>query len=470
MKTFFLDLMKKLSIWRDLLLILLVAAGAFFFVQKGQAVKLLNPDSIWQDIWKEQVQQTPSTMPEVDADGNPIVKKALTAPAHAADIFKPVPLKDIEAISNSPIWTPAGDYNDLRARLGQLKKDYQDATTAGDAKTAREKLVLYCKDDPAGKILEWPNPLTQATLTNLICEQNTQDLSAAIETAKTASQAVSSGDQNADLYKTQESLGQAFTALKQSIDNASANPECATLAQGAEARLSEAKTLLDTIGQSRDGINQKLVRQEFDAIIRDGGAVTDQTDAAIVAQLLERIRKFRDLQKSLDTNNAIIDQPKLDRLQEVQTKIESGKETRITSVRKNIEALAGTDKIQENREVLNQIMDLYKILESLGDPKASSDKRQYDGYLQKLDATSTVQEMGTLMDEAEKDLATLKTQMEAKQDTTEIVKKLTESMDKLDTLRKKPSVRRAPGGTEAGRRASKISNEWGQYRKKLRQE
>ncbi len=468
MKTFFFDLMKKLSIWRDILLILLVAAGAFFFVQKGQAVKLLNPDEIWQNIWKEQV-QAPIETPELDANGNPIIKKALNAPSHASDIFKNVSLKDIENISNSPIWTPAGDYNDLRARLGALKKDYQDATTAGDAKTAREKLIQYCKDDPAGKILEWTNP-PQTILTNLICEQNTQDLSTAIEAAKTASQAISTGDPNTDLFKSLDALGQAYSSLKQSIDTASANPECTTLAQGTESRLSEAKNLLDTIGQSRDSISEKLVRQEYDALMRDGGAVNDQTEAATVAQLLERIRKFRDLQKSLDSNSTIIDQPKLDRLQEIQTKIESGKDARIAAVRTKIDELAKTEKLQENLGVLNQIKELWNTLESLGDPKANSDRRQYDGYILKLEAASTVQEMNTMMDEAEKDLATLKTQMEAKQDTTEIVKKLTESMDKLDTLRKKPSVRRAPGGTEAGRRASKVSNEWTQIRKKLRQE
>jgi hypothetical protein len=469
MKTFFLDFMKKLSRWRDILLVLLVAAGAFFFVQKGQAVKLLDPDEIWQKIWIEQVPPQPEPEDQLGPDGQPVPKKALNAPSHASDIFKVVPLKDIEAISSNPIWTPAGDYTQLRARLESLKKDYQDATTAGDTKTAREKLVQYCKDDPAGRILQWPNP-PQTILTNLVCEQNTQDLSAAIEAARTANQSISSGDQNADLVKTLDSLGQAHAALKQAVDTASANPECITQAQGTEARLADAKSLLDSIGQARDGISERLVKQEFDTIIRDGGAVTDQTDAAAVAQLLERIRKFRDLQKSLDATNTIIDQPKLDRLQEVQTKVESGKDARITAVRQQIQTLAGTENLQENRDILNQILGLFDTLEKLGDPKANSDRRQYDGYIQKIEAASTVQEINTLLDEAEKDLATLKTQIEAKQDSTELVKKLTDSLDKLDTLRKKPSVRRAPGGTEAGRRATTVLNEWKRVRQKLRQE
>ena len=467
MKTFFLDLMKKLARWRDIILVLLVAAGAFFFAQKGQAVKLLNPDEIWQKIWIEQVPDTPVT-PELGEDGQPIVKPPLNAPSHASDIFIQVPIKEIEAISTNPIWTPAGDYTELRARLESLKKDYQDATTAGDAKTAREKLIQYCKDDPAGRILQWPNP-PQTILNNLICEQNTQDLSAAIESARNASQSASAGDQNTDLLKTLDVLGQAHASLKLALDTSSANPECLTLTQGAEARMTEAKSLLDTIGQAKDSISEKLVRQDFDSIIRDGGSVTEQTEVGTVAELLERIRKFRDLQKSLDSTNTIIDPPKMERLQEIQTKIESGKDARITAVRQNIETLAGTEKFQENREVLNQILDLFDKLEKLGDTKATSDRRPYDGYIQKIEAASIVQEINTLLDETEKDLASLKTQMEAKQDTTELVKKLTESMDKLDTLRKKPSVRRAPGGNEAGRRFTTVSNEWKRVRQKLRQ-
>lgn len=466
MKTFFLDLMKKLSIWRDVLLVVLLAVAAFLFAQKGQAVNKQDPDEIWQNIWKEQVDPVPEPTQAVDEQGNPIVQPALNAPSHASDLFKVIPLKDIESISSNPIWTPAAEYTDLRVRLEQLKKDYQDATTAGDTKTAREKLTQYCKDDPAGRILQWTNP-PQTLLNNLVAEQNTQELSAAIESAKNANQAASSGDQ-ADLLKTQEALGTAFTALKQAIDTATANPEFLNQAQGAEARLSEAKSLLDSIGQARDGISERLVRQEYDTIIRDGGAVNDQTDAAAVATLLERIRKFRELQKSLDPNSTIIDQPKMDRLQEIQTKVESGKETRITAVRQEIETLAATEKLQENREVLTKILGLIDTLEKLGDPKAASDRRPYEGYMQKLDAASTVQEINTLLDEAEKDMATLKTQMEANQDTTELVKKLTESLDKLDVLRKKPSVRRAPGGAEAGRRATTVSNEWKRVRQKLR--
>ncbi len=467
MKTFFLDLMKKLSRWRDIVLVLLVAAGAFFFAQKGQAVKMLNPDEIWQNIWKEQVQEM-VVNPDLDENGNPIEKKALTAPSHASDIFKPVQLKEIEAISTNPIWTPAGDYTELRARLESLKKDYQDATTAGDTKTAREKLIQYCKDDPAGRILQWPNP-PQTILNNLICEQNTQDLSAAIESARNANQSASSGDQSADLNKSLDILTQAHSSLKQALDTASKNPECLNIAQGAEARMTEAKSLLDAIGQAKDSISERLVRQDFDSIIRDGGSVTEQTEVGTVAELLGRIRKFRDLQKTLDPNNTIIDPPKMERLQEIQTKVESGKDARIAAVRQNIETLAGTEKFQENREILNQILGLFDNLEKLGDPKASSDRRPYDGYIQKIEAASIVQEINTLLDEAEKDLATLKTQMEAKQDTTELVKKLTESMDKLDTLRKKPSVRRAPGGNEAGRRFTTVSNEWKRVRQKLRQ-
>ncbi len=468
MKTFFTDLMNKMSRWRDLLLILLVAAGIFFFVQKGQAVKMLDPDEIWKNIWKEQGQSYQPENPGFGPDGEPIVKKALIAPSHPSDIFKFVPLKDIEAISSNPIWTPAGDYTQLRARLEALKKDYQDATTSGDAKTAREKLTQYCRDDPAGRILEWQTP-PQTILNNLICDQNTQDLSAAIETARNANQTSPSSDQTTDLFRTQEALGQTYAALKQAIDTASANPECINLTQGAAERLNEAKNLLSSIGQARDSVSERLVRQEFDAIIRDGAAVNDQTDAASVAQLLDRIRKFRELQKTLDPANTIIDQPKLERLQEAQTKVESGKDARITAVRQKIDTLAGTEKLQENREVLNEILELFNTLEKLGDPKANADRRQYDGYIQKIEAAAIVQEINTLLDESEKDLAALKTQMEAKQDTTELVKKLTESMDKLDTLRKKPSVRRAPGGTEAGKRFNTVSNEWKRVRQKLRQ-
>src|SRR3990172_9868732 len=167
MKTYLLGILKKLSRWRDILLLALVAAGVFFFVQKGQAVKELNPDEIWQTIWIDNVPPSRTDLNNVEETPE---KRPLIAPRHASDIFKEVPLKEIEAISSNPIWTPAGDYTQLRARLEALKKDYQDAINAGDPKTAREKLTQYCKDDPQGRIVEWPNP-PQTILTSLVCEQ-----------------------------------------------------------------------------------------------------------------------------------------------------------------------------------------------------------------------------------------------------------------------------------------------------------
>jgi hypothetical protein len=466
MKGFFLELYNKFMKYRDILIIVLVGVGVFFFVQKGQAVKQLSPDQLWQDKWKEMV---PPPQPVGDGTEGETKVNPLNAPSHASDIFKQIPIKAIEPISSNPIWTPANEYDQLRQRLEALKKDYQDAIAAGDPKTSREKLVQYCKDDPKGRIIkDWQTP-PQTLLTNLVCEQTNQNLVVAMESARTAGQAATSGDQT-NLMKAMEDLGQGYTNLKKAVDEATANPDCASQSQGAEGRLSEAQNLLASLGESRENLNQKLLRQEYDSLMADGGGIDTNSDPSAVAGVLERIRKFRDLYKQLDPNNTILDQARLDRLQEVQTKVESGKDTRITQVRQNIQGLAGTEKLQENRQVLEQILAQFDTLEKLGDPKATADKREYDGYIQKLEAIAIVQEINGLLATGEKEMESLKAQLEAKQDTTEAVKKVTEVVDKVEELRKKPSVRRAPGGPEVNKRWTTFSSEWKRIRQKLRQE
>lgn len=448
--------------YRDFLLVILVGLGVFFFVQRGQAVKHLNPDQIWQDKWKDIVPPAPAADP--NAEG--VKKNPLNAPSHAADIFKQVQLKDIEAISSNPIWTRAADYTELKTRLEALKKDYQDAIAAGDAKTARDKLNQYCKDDPKGRIIQWPSP-PQTILNNLVCEQTTQVLLAAVDAAEGAAQTAASPDQ-ADLMKGLENLNKAYTGLKQAIDEATTASDCTELSNGGDSRLSEARTLLESLGQTRESMNQRLIRQEYESLMQDGSGINDQSDAAAVATVLQRIRDFRELVKQLDPEGTILDQARIDRLHETQTKVESGKDARITQVRQNITNLTATEKFQENRGTLDQILKEFDTLEKLGDPKAASDRREYDGYVQKLEAVEIVGQMNGILDSVEKDIEEIKKKIDAKEDTTELVKKVTENMDSLDELRKKPSVRRAPGGPEASKRWTTVSNDWKRVRQKMR--
>lgn len=462
MKTYLLDIWNKFMKYRDYLLVILVGLGVFFFVQRGQAVKQLNPDQIWQDKWKDIVPATPPADPAAEG----VKKNPLNAPSHAADIFKQVQIKDIEAISSNPIWTRAGDYTELKTRLEALKKDYQDAITAGDAKTARDKLTQYCKDDPKGRIIQWPST-PQTILNNLVCEQTTQVLLAGVDAAKSAAQAAAAPDQS-DLMKGLDSLNKAYNSLKQAIDEASLVSECAELSQGGDSRLSEAKTLLESLGQTRENMNLRMIRQEYESLMQAGSGINEQSDAAAVASVLQRMRDFRELIKQLDPDGTILDQARLDRLQEIQTKVESGKESRITQVRQNITNLTTTEKFQENREVLDQILKEFDTLEKLGDPKAAGDRREYDGYVQKLEAAEIVTQMNGILDAVEKDIEEIKKKIEAKEDTAELVKKVTDNMDQLDEMRKKPSVRRAPGGPEANKRWTAASNDWKRVRQKMR--
>jgi hypothetical protein len=460
MKTFLEKFLKKFSQFRDWLLVALVIGGIFFFMQKSQAVKEMNPTEIWQQKYGNVVKPVPQVVP-----GDPNTKPVgPLGPASSADIFKQIQVKDIEAISVNPVFTPAVEYNRLKVRLEGLKKDYQDAIAGGEPKNAIEKLSQYCKDDPKGRILEWPNP-PQIILSNLICEEGSQSLISAIESAKTANQSSSAAGDSTNLYQTIESLAQAYSSLKRAVDDVEANPECAETSQGRESHLSEAKTLLETLRQGRENLNQKLVRQDYDAVMRDGAAVDAKSTAESVAELIQKIRSFRDLLKRFDPDGTILNQAQLDRLQEIQTRVENGKEARVAQVRQKIGALTAVTGYEEDRQALEGILKMFDTLKMLEDPKADSDRREYEGMLMKLDAAATVDETNKLLEGIESEIEKIKHLVESNGDYRPSVKTVTDALGKVDDLYKKPGVKKA--SKDLGPRIQRVKKNWTALKPKL---
>jgi tetrahydromethanopterin S-methyltransferase subunit G len=461
MKTYLDAFLKKFSQSRDALLVLLVIGGIFFFMQKSQAVKEQNPDMVWQDKWGQTVR------PPVTDPGQGEAGATTGGVASAAEIFRTVQFKDIESMSTRPVFQSGEEYNRLRIRLEALKKDYTDAQSSGETRNAIEKLSQYCKDDPKGTILDWPTP-PQIILTNLICEQTSQSLSSAIDSAKGVSQTTAG---EGELYQGIESLDKAHVELKRAIDEASANPECTADPKG-ESRVVEAKSLLDSLGQAKTDLHAKLLQQEYNNLTRDGGALDAKSTAESVAELVQRLRNFRDLQSKLDPNGSIVNQTQVDRLQEIQTKIESGKEARMAQVRQRIGALTAIQGYEANSAALQEILKMFDTLKMLEDPKADSDRKEFEGYQQKIEAAAILEEMGKMLDTAEMELEKIPKMVTDNEDYRASAKAVSEALDHVDEMRKKPGVKRANQAAyrEVYGRFQKLGAKWKQLKPKLRLE
>ncbi|MCG3198773.1 MAG: hypothetical protein HUU16_01630 [Candidatus Omnitrophica bacterium] len=466
MKSALEKLLKQFSKYRDWLLVLLAVGGIFFFMNKGQAIKEQDPEEIWQNKWKEVVRAPVD--PGMPGQGGGGQGNSLNSPTNAAEIFRQVQVKDLDPISANPIFTEAGNYKLLKDRLSGLKKDYQDAIAAGDPKTAIKKLEEYCKDDSKGRILDWPSPPSEI-LANLICEDSSQALGAAIDGARSTSESASRTDQT-DLYQSIEALNQAHISLTRAVENAAANPQCANENKSIESKLAEGRSLLDSLAQSRLNLNQTLIRREYDSLVRDGGQLDSQAPAETVAGILQRLRAFKDLLTQLDPDSTILEQAQRDRVQELQTKLEGDRESRINQVRQRISALAAVEGYQDKREALEEILKNFDTLQMLEDPKAAADRREYEGFLLKIRAAEGVAEIAKMLDSVDAEIEKLARLDDSSQEYKDTVQRIVETIEKVnDMVRTNKGIRQARAAYgEAMKRLKEHQNRLKQLRLKLK--
>lgn len=459
MKPFLNKFLKKFSQLRDWLLVALAIGGIFFFMQKGQAIREQDPIGVWQDKYEQIIGPAPMADPSMMGG-----EGASQAGGAVTDIFKPVQLGEIEAVSTNPFFTPAEEYNRLRQRLEALRKDYTEAIAQGDPRVAIEKLTQYVKDDPKGRILEWPNP-PSTILANLVCEETSKALAQAIEEARTVSTTLSQDN----LTQLIEQLGQILESLNRAIAEAEANTHC-TDGGTAESRITEAKDFSQNLQTDKNNLHVRLLTQDFDALVRDGGSIDANTPAETVAELAQRVRTFRDLATSLDPGNEIVNEQKQERLKEIEARVEAQKEARVAQVRQRIGALSAVEGYETNKEALDEILKNYDILEMLGDTRAATDRRTFEGHLSKLEAAQTVAEIGKLLDSIEAGIEQIDKMATANEDYSEALKGVEDTFAKVEEMGRKPLVRRAPGIRDQTNRLNKLKRLWVQRKGRLRQE
>ena len=443
MKSKLQKILKLFSHYRDWVLILLGVAGVVFFLQKSQAIEKQNPEDLWKKKYGE-INTTFDALPGGEGmQGGMGMGMGMgmgeapqpETPAQnpepieddTGEIFPNVGINDIDSISLKPIFTKADDYTALRIRMEKLREEYSQATEEGDTATAVEILIQYCRDDPKGTITSWETE-PQQVLQNLVCEEITNSLAASVAEARAVREQLSQLEQG-DPVQALEKVDLSLARLNHALVDAENNPDC-------DARQDDAKDLTETFLLERQGLNTRLVQLEYADLIMNMGDIDPDASAETVAQAVQKLRSFRQLLADRDAEKTILNQSQLDRLDELEKKVESSKESRITQVRQSIATLTAEVGYEENKESLEQILRKFDVLIILDDPKAPQERKKYEGLLKSLVAAETVAKMAGMLDDLETNLDRLEEALQDGINPREIQKTVTDTFLALESSKK----------------------------------
>lgn len=345
------------------------------------------------------------------APGDPAAGGAPTGDISAGNIdFSPPPIDEIEPVSYNPIFTPAGNFSQLLKTLTTLRNDYQEAVKNGSVPLAIEKLTLYVRDDPKGKLLEWPTP-PEELLKNHVCAELARALTEASKLGEAAlSEAASQSA--ADPMEVIQNLDAAISQIERTIQDGEKNAACFEGGESSSAQVESLKQTRDRLVAAREDANRKLVLQRYEEVAQKVSAVGSDSDPEVVSTAIQSLTQFERILE--ERNNDYLTQGQLDRLKELQAGLEGKKEDIVKRVRQEAARLAADETVSKDAEKIKEILRLYDVLDVLKVPETdlARERRKWESTLSKLEAGESVREIRdklrevrTALEKAEEDLA-----------------------------------------------------------------
>jgi hypothetical protein len=454
MKPFLDKIVKTFLKYRDWLVVAILVGGIVFFVQKTQGVKEQDPGALWQIRYGEQVrppepQPIPGDIantgdPAAPPPGDPTASppdRPMGDPG-STDLFAEMDLDEISSISYNPIFTPAENYADLVGRLKQLRTDFQDAQDKGDIKTAISKLEAYEALDPHGVLLDGWTTAPAQMLKNLVCSELINSIESALSSAKEA-RAQANSTAQAEPYKALDMIQKAFTSVDRCLQDVDKNAQCLEDPRISDGeRVTSLRQMREQIEEEQKALNQKLIRQEYDAVVQQAGAIGADAGAEQVAKVIKAIQEFRTLVER--QGEGVLNQTQIDRLSDIQSKVEGNKESLVSQVEQQIDQIAQDPNAATDLDKINDILRQFDILKLLGEPesKIAQKRREWENSAHQLEAVAQAEEMQTVLDEISTKMDQLDTLLAAREDTTDLFAKIGADFTRLEAIKKNTKLKR----------------------------